>query len=61
MKEMVAKFAKDQIGPLVKEMDAKAETDMGIIQALFDNGVRFQRTTHLGWLHLAQTEVAYQA
>ncbi|XP_022107173.1 short/branched chain specific acyl-CoA dehydrogenase, mitochondrial-like isoform X2 [Acanthaster planci] len=39
MKEMVAKFAKEQISPLVREMDEKGETDMGIIQALFDNGL----------------------
>ena len=40
MKEMVAKFAKEQIGPLVREMDERGETNMDIIQALFDNGVR---------------------
>ena len=40
MKEMVAKFAKEQIKPLVRTMDDNSETDMGIIQALFDNGVR---------------------
>ncbi|XP_038071103.1 short/branched chain specific acyl-CoA dehydrogenase, mitochondrial-like [Patiria miniata] len=39
MKDMVAKFAKEQIGPLVREMDDRGETDMGIIQAMFDNGL----------------------
>ncbi|XP_071793227.1 short/branched chain specific acyl-CoA dehydrogenase, mitochondrial-like [Asterias amurensis] len=39
MKEMVAKFAKEQIKPLVRAMDTNGETDMGIIKALFDNGL----------------------
>ena len=41
LKESVAKFAKEQIGPKVKEMDEKELLDKSILQQLFDQGVMF--------------------
>lgn len=39
MKDAAAKFAREQIGPLVRQMDERKETDMGVIKGLFENGV----------------------
>lgn len=39
MKETVAKFAKDQIAPLVREMEANGRLDDGLVKQLFDNGL----------------------
>ncbi|XP_071827715.1 short/branched chain specific acyl-CoA dehydrogenase, mitochondrial-like [Apostichopus japonicus] len=38
MKDAAAKFAREQIGPLVRQMDEGKETDMGVIKGLFENG-----------------------
>lgn len=38
MKETVAKFANEQIGPLVSKMDAEANIDKRVIRGLFENG-----------------------
>jgi len=38
MKETVAKFAKEQIQPLVKEMDEKGRMTDSLVKALFENG-----------------------
>lgn len=36
---VVAKFAKEQIAPLVKEMEANGKLDDGLVKALFENGL----------------------
>lgn len=40
-KEAAARLAKDKIEPLVKSMDHSGVMDPSVIQALFDNGVRY--------------------
>lgn len=39
MKETVSRFAKEQLQPLVREMDDQSQMDEGIIQSLFDQGL----------------------
>ena len=39
LKDAAAKFAKDKMEPLVKEMDELGEMNMGIIGGLFEQGV----------------------
>uniref|UniRef100_A0A8C8SIN3 Short/branched chain specific acyl-CoA dehydrogenase, mitochondrial n=1 Tax=Pelusios castaneus TaxID=367368 RepID=A0A8C8SIN3_9SAUR len=39
MKEMVKKFARDRIAPLVNTMDASAKMDESVLQGLFDQGL----------------------
>lgn len=39
MREMVSKFAKEKIGPLVTEMDQNHRLDPGLVKELFDNGL----------------------
>lgn len=39
MKDMVARFAQDAIGPKVAEMDRTSIMDEGVIQGLFENGL----------------------
>lgn len=41
LKESVAKFAKDVIGPKVKEMDENELLDKTILQGLFEQGVSY--------------------
>lgn len=36
---VVAKFAQEQIGPLVKEMEANGKIDAKLLKALFANGL----------------------
>lgn len=35
----VAKFAQEQIAPLVREMEANGKLDEALLKALFDNGL----------------------
>lgn len=37
---LVARLASERIAPLVKKMDEEQKFDDGIVQALFENGVR---------------------
>lgn len=46
LKDTVAKFAKETIGPHVRRMDETASMDPSIIKACFDNGAQ-PRKGHL--------------
>lgn len=39
VKNLAAKFAREKVAPLVKEMDEKEELDRSIIDGLFEQGV----------------------
>lgn len=39
----VAKLAKEEIAPLVKKMEKEGKIDDGVLQTLFQNGVRKYR------------------
>ncbi|XP_035675029.1 short/branched chain specific acyl-CoA dehydrogenase, mitochondrial-like [Branchiostoma floridae] len=39
MRDSVAKFAKEKIGPLVREMDQNSKMDDSVLQGLFENGL----------------------
>ncbi|XP_012260127.2 short/branched chain specific acyl-CoA dehydrogenase, mitochondrial [Athalia rosae] len=39
MRETVAKFAKDEIAPVVRKMEKEGKVDDGVLQSLFQNGL----------------------